>query len=137
MDQDTHRLSEAIHMAMRMHELGARQSGRTSRMVERVRDGEMVVCLNAASARRMTELLRQQGKHRVRVVTSAPQQNEFVSTTAGYSGRLHLDHSFVWEWFSRALIDARNELDGIAKSRDTRASTNDDDLPGDFRPNSG
>lgn len=118
MNDEINRLHEAMGMALRMYEQGARRSGRTTRMIDQVRDGETVVCLNASHARHVQTALRERGLAKVRVFTCAPDMGEFVSTTAGVRGRIHLEHCWVHEWYSAAIIRATREIEGVVASRD-------------------
>ena len=120
MNDDINRMHEALGMALRMYELGARRSGRTTRMVEQVREGETVVCLNEQHARNVRQALQEKGLRDIRVTTCAPNMGNFISTTAGNSGRIHLDHCWVHEWYSAAIIAATRELEAAVASRDTR-----------------
>ena len=128
MNEDINRLHEALGMALRMYELGARRSGRTSRMIEQIRDGETVVCLNQQGARQVQRLLAERGLRSVRITSCAPDLGEFMSTTAGFTGRVHLDHLWVHEWYSAAIIRATKELEGAVDSRDRKSSN----VPVDF-----
>ncbi len=118
MNDEINRLHEARGMALRMYELGARRSGRTTRMVEQVRDGETVVCLNTQHARHVRQALDEKGLRVAKVVTCRPDMGELISTTAGYRGRLHLDHCWVHEWYSAAIIRATKEIEGAVASRE-------------------
>lgn len=128
MNDDINRLYEALGMALRMYDLGARRSGRTSRMIEQIRDGETVVCLNQQGARQVQRLLAERGLRSVRITSCAPDLGEFMSTTAGCTGRVHLDHLWVHEWYSAAIIRATKELEGAVASRDRKPSS----VPPDF-----
>jgi hypothetical protein len=118
LNDEINRLHEAMGMALRMYEQGARRSGRTTRMIDQVREGETVVCFNALHARHVQTALRERGLTNVRVSTCAPDMGEFVSTTAGVRGRIHLDHCWVHEWYSAAIIRATREIEGAVASRD-------------------
>lgn len=106
---------------LRMYELGARGSGRTSRMIEKVRAGEAVVCLNGAHASHVIRVLRERGIV-ARVVTCGPDVGDLARTLDGYRGAVHLDHCWVHEWYSASIINATRDLEGVIASCDRKVS---------------
>jgi hypothetical protein len=117
---DARRLTEALQMALRMYDAGARRSGRTTRMIESVREGDAVVCLNQAHAREIRRLLDDRGLKRVSILTAPGHLGELGHVTAR-SNRLHIDHCWLHEYFMNEISRAENNIEALVKSREHSA----------------
>lgn len=93
----------------------ARRTGRTSRMLDRLKDGDQVVTLSSREADRLRRLAKER-KLDVRIVTvSEPHPGAVLATvrTAPRMGHTYFDHLWVEAFFERAIADAARDLDQL------------------------
>ena len=80
----------------------ARVSGRTTTMINMVKDGDRVVFLNQREANRVDSLLRERGI-KAHCIVASPTIPEEVYRLGTPRGRLIFDHSWVEEYYRRTL----------------------------------
>ncbi len=87
--------------ALQLFEIASRGCGRTSRMIERVADGDLIIVATGEEQRRVRKLLTEAGKPDVRVVAADRGMPHSRAT-----GRVFFDHSWVLAHFTSAVEDA-------------------------------
>lgn len=106
---------------------GARRTGRTTVLVESVKDGDRIVFTNAREADRVGRLLKERGVDvQCLVIDPATPQRVFEYGTS--AGRTIFDHSWVEQHYLIAINEASSRLDHFEREvsgygeahRDTR-----------------
>ncbi|MBJ7550763.1 hypothetical protein [Marinomonas ostreistagni] len=93
---------------------GARRSGRTSRMLDLVRSGDVILCLGCGEAESLRKDLKKRDISDVRVIT----KDQFYGRAGGgYAsrdiGRVHFTHEFVEDYYHCVLHRADESLRDI------------------------
>lgn len=104
-------LAAGLEIYIRM----SRRSGKTTRMIANLKDGDQVVTLHQREADRLRHLLKDR-KLDVRVFAipePKPHAVLKVACTAGGRGRTHFDHAWVEAFFSRAIENAASDFDQL------------------------
>lgn len=115
---DAKNIHEALKTALQLYEISCRGHGRTFRMLESVKPGDMILCLGSLAAHNLRVLLKERGIESVRVRICDPDADSAHVATAGLAGRIHLDHMWVHAFFMKVLSDAVNRIDLIENGRD-------------------
>lgn len=93
-----------------MFELGARRTGRTSRLLEQVQDGDRIICLDR-DRRLLEQQLRDMGKSRVSVGSCQPDPVLLLKKFGTMPrGRTFVDHEWCRAYFALAINQARQDL---------------------------
>ncbi len=107
------RYGMALRVALEAVEIGARRSGRTTRMLDQVRDGDVVVCATAREVDRLTRLL---AERRIKArVTMAAGHYDVPRPRA--PGRIHFDHDWLRLRYLDAIEGVRIDLEQFAPPR--------------------
>lgn len=93
---------------------GARSTGRTSRMLDLVRSGDVILCLCISEAETMRKALRKRAIDNVRVIDKNAFYEGAGRAAAGRDvGRVHFTHEFVEDHYQVALHRADESLRDI------------------------
>lgn len=92
----------------------ARQTGRTTSLVESVKDGDRIIFANSAEANRVRRLCKERDVQ-VECVVVAPETPERVFELGTPPGRTLFDHSWVEQRYLVAIERVGNEIDYIEK----------------------
>lgn len=107
-----------IGAAMRgMHEVytqSARQTGRSTSLLDSLKDGDRVVCLVPQEARRLEGLARERGL-KVEFVTCPVGDAQRLFEHGTPQGRTIFDHTWVEAYYLRRLEDAERDIDRLQK----------------------
>lgn len=107
---DEYGFGAAAQAGLRMFEQCARQSGRTMRMIERVKDGDQIVVLLEREAKRLRSLLPEAKKPGV-VVIVINEHMDVEGRVRRPAGRTFFDHEWQRMFFERAIQRAARELE--------------------------
>lgn len=105
---DEYGIGSAASMGLHLYEASSRGTGRTTRMVERLRDDDQVVCRSAKEAERIRRLLKDAGKSTK--VVSVQHASDLYDRTQRAKGRTYFDHDWVHQYFVDAVKDAEDNL---------------------------
>lgn len=109
-------IGAAIRGAINIYFRCARQTGRTTSLVESVQDGDRVVFADHQEARRVQRLWRERGVEvGYAVVDPKTPERLFELEYGPAKGRTIFDHSWVEQWYEIALNRASSELDTLAR----------------------
>ncbi len=106
----------------------ARGTGRTTRLVESLKDGDCVITCTIKEARVLERLIRQRSLT-VNVKVVDPKNPESLFEMGTQQGRLIFDHTWVEQRYRIAIFDTANWMDGLQqrlggydhRHRETRA----------------
>lgn len=102
-------IGAAVRGAVHIYFQSARGTGRTSTLVESLKDGDRVVFTNQAEARRVERLLRDRGVEAECIVVSMREPGAIFKRGTS-QGRTILDHTWVEQFYLNALEDAQRHL---------------------------
>lgn len=88
----------------------ARQTGRTTSLVESVKDGDRIMFTDNREAERVKRLCMERGV-KVECIVVSPQKPEGVFQLGTPQGRALFDHSWVEQYFLNAIERAQQEID--------------------------
>lgn len=89
---------------------GARRSGRTTALVETVRDGDRIIFLNPREAHRVQRLVEERGV-KCECVVLGPEHAEWIFGRPPSEGRTIFDHTWVEAYYAAAIMRAGEEID--------------------------
>jgi len=102
-------IGAAMRGVMGVYFTGARQTGRTTAMIEAVNDGDRIIFADSKEAARVERLLLHRGKS-VTCLTISPRDSRFFNIGTG-QGRTIFDHSWVEHYYLNAIDTAGKEID--------------------------
>lgn len=112
---DEYGFFSATVIGLNMFDGLSRASGRTTRLVERVEDGDQIVCPTTGIANHVSRMLHDAGKKKVRVfsvpVSSVPMSR--VGTSP--NGRTFFDHTWVSDFLLCRLNEAKADLNVFSR----------------------
>lgn len=98
---DEYGLFAAVKAGFHTFSMMARRTGRTTRMIERIKDGDVLICSTSDERRDLEWRLRQAGKDKVKIVVQDPTKR-FDNPALWTNGEVHFDH---W-WVEQRIADA-------------------------------
>lgn len=105
-------IGAAVQGAFEIYVTSARGTGRTTSLIESLKDGDRVIFINSAEARRVEILCAERGlKIETQVIDPRTPAKVFERNTA--QGRVIFDHTWVEEFYRLALQSAGRELDHL------------------------
>lgn len=104
-------IGAAIYGAVRIYTITSRRTGRTTSLVESLKDGDRVVFATDEEARRVARLCMDLGVKIDTVVLGDRHPSELCRERGVSQGRTLFDHSWVERWYLRAIEEAQKELD--------------------------
>ena len=105
-------IGTATQAAFEIYAVSARQTGRTTSLVESLKDGDRVIFTNSVEARRVEIMCEDRGiKIETQVVDPRIPSEVFNNCTA--QGRVIFDHSWVEEFYRLSLQKASEEIDHL------------------------
>lgn len=111
---DAFGIGQAIKGMVLTYFSASRRTGRTTSLVESLKDGDRVVCLEPNEARRLRSLSAERRvKVNVVVIDSGRADEVFQHGTP--EGRLIFDHSWVEAYYMRAIEQATREIDHLQR----------------------
>ncbi len=92
-----------------------RQTGRTTTLVESLKDGDRVICPNSSVVRHVEKLCKQRGLD-VQVLLIPPGDAHKVLEYGTAQGRCLFEHTWVEEYYRQAISRASNEISHLQAS---------------------
>lgn len=108
--------SSAARLAIELHDMGSRGSGRSMRLIERATKGDLIVTVNEREAARLSRLLKQRDKPdvQVRVLPSNDGILAFQGTLS--RGRVWFDHLWLQEFYTNRISRADKDLERLQEA---------------------
>lgn len=107
-------ISTAVRCMVEVYCQTARRTGRTTQMLDGLKDGDRVVCLTANEARRLESLCRERGL-RVSFKVLDPLYSMKIFDSGSSDGRTVFDHSWVEQYFRQSLEMAERHFDKLQR----------------------
>lgn len=109
---DQYGIGPALQAAMQMYFHHSRHTGRTTRMLDAVQEGDTVVCANESAMKAARNLFYARGVRDVKFVAveKATLRGTMDVLRGNYSGRFHFDHTFVERFYAAALERAHGDF---------------------------
>jgi hypothetical protein len=103
-------IGAAIRAATMMYAQSARRTGRTTSLIESVKDGDRICFSSHQEARHVKALCADRGV-RVECVVVSPSHPEQLLDLGTAQGRTLMDHSWVEQYYIAAIERAQAEID--------------------------
>lgn len=103
-------IGAAVEGAVRIYLQSARRTGRTTSLVESVKDGDKIVFLDGRESERVKRLCLERGV-KVDCVVIDPNSPERLFERGTPQGRTVFDHSWVEAYYLAALSRAKDDID--------------------------
>jgi len=108
-------IGHAMQAMVRVYIQGARQTGRTTSLLESLKDGDRVVCATPKHAGDLERRCRQRGLQ-VDVVVVEPQQaHDDIFKRAPAVGRTVFDHAWIELYYQHVLERAARDIDFLQR----------------------
>ena len=107
---DFYGIGAALHGAFEILMRASRATGRTTHMIESVKEGDRICFARAQEAERVRRLLQSRGIKGVECIVVNPRTPHDLMGRGTAQGRLIFDHGWVEEFYSRALEQATAEV---------------------------
>jgi hypothetical protein len=107
---DAFGIGNAVKGAVEVLFMSARRTGRTTALLEALKDGDRVVCANEASARHMIYELRKWRKKVNVFVVPVKEPNRLFSRPPS-DGRTVFDHVWVEDYYRAQIEEAAKDID--------------------------
>ena len=102
---------------MEIFDLGSRRTGRTTRLLDQVQNGDRIICLDR-DRRHLQEALSRMGKARVAVESCAPEIDAAArKLVRRIEGRTFVDHEWSRAFFGASVARAQIELTRLLEAR--------------------
>lgn len=95
---DIYGIKASALAGLHVYEQAARQSGRTSRMIERVTSDDQIVVLSDQHKHVLQRLLREQGKM-PKIIVCSPAEDLLRRVGTAPRGTTHFEHDWVYQLF--------------------------------------
>lgn len=106
--------------------ISARRTGRTSLLVDNVRDGDTVVFTNEREAKRVAEMVKARGKT-IKTLVASPTYLHRLMQGPPARERFVFDHSWLEEAYTNAIHETALALDSISRHMSARESEQEDE----------
>lgn len=105
-------ISTAMRCMAEVYFTTARRTGRTTQMLDGLKDGDRIVCLDANEARRLKGLLAERSL-KVEVLSCQPHNYGELFEQGTPQGRTVFDHCWIEEHFRRSLENSERHIDRL------------------------
>lgn len=110
-------ISAMLETMLHVYINSKRQSGRTTRMISSLDDGDTIVCTNSAHARILQMQIQQEHGKIVRCIAAAPHRIEqYIDTLRGLPGNVVFDHTWIEDYYQHQIECASLHLQQIHKN---------------------
>ena len=106
-------ISRALISATRIYFNCSRNSGRTTSLVESLKEGDRVVFTNVREAERVLRLAKQRGVSITYLVNNPKEPGDFLRNSE-MPGRTIFDHSWVENFYLNRLKEAESDVGSLA-----------------------
>jgi hypothetical protein len=107
-------IGAALQLALRMYVQGARQTGRTTSLIESLKDGDRVVCLDNREAKRLEGLCRER-RIKVKCVAVSRHDAESLFHSGTPEGRTIFEHTWIEAFYEMTLRRAAEQIDHLER----------------------
>ena len=107
-------IGAAIEGAVRIYLRSARGTGRTTSLVESVKNGDRLVFSDSREAERVRHLCEERGL-KVECVVIDPKYPQRIFERGSSQGRTIFDHSWIEEYYLNVIDKAQKEIDHLEK----------------------
>jgi len=108
-------IGAAIQGAARVYFQSARRTGRTTSLVESVKDGDRIVFTDSREAERVRRLCQERGVQ-INCIVVDPKAPERVFERSTSEGRTIFDHSWVEQMYMQAIERTQQEIDHLERN---------------------
>jgi hypothetical protein len=105
-------ISTAMRSMVEVYFTTARRTGRTTQMLDSLKDGDRIVCIDLREAQRLQNLLAER-ELKVKVLTCHPDNPRDLFSVGTPEGRTVFDHSWVEQYFRNTLARAEADIDKL------------------------
>lgn len=103
-------IGQAMQSMARVYAQSARRTGRTTSLLESLKDGDRVVFIDSREADRIRRLCKERGLD-VECIVLPPEQPHRLLERGMSSGRTLFDHSWVERYYIHAMERCQEEID--------------------------
>lgn len=107
-------IGAAIHGAARVYFQSARRTGRTTALLDNLKDGDRVCCATSDEARHLERQCKERGLQ-VQVITLPINAAHAIFERGTPEGRTIFDHGWVERYYLEALENARATIDHLQR----------------------
>lgn len=107
-------IGNAVVALLQVHQNAARQTGRTTSLIESLHDGDRVVVLTGQERRRIEQLLAER-KLDVKVIVVDPREPRDIFKHSTSRGRTLFEHTWVEAFYLQRISDAQHDLDRLQR----------------------
>lgn len=107
-------IGSAIAGAVAIYLRSSRGTGRTTSLVESVKDGDRIVFSVASEAKRVQRLCEERGV-KVECIVIDPKSPQRIFERGTSQGRTIFDHSWVEQYYLHAIEDAQKDIDRLER----------------------
>lgn len=107
-------IGAAVQGALRILAVSARRTGRSTSLLDSLRDGDRIVFLDAAESQRMARLARER-KLQVECIVLPVDCAEGLFHRPPSDGRTLFDHSWVEAFYMRAIDQCEKQIDHLQR----------------------
>lgn len=103
----------------------SRGTGRTELLIDSLKDGDRIICLERAEAMRIKCIAKARGVN-IDTIACAPERIERMLNLRNFPGHTAFDHAWIEAYYDMVLQDAGRDFDSLQKrlsSRDLDKST--------------
>ncbi|SEG15305.1 hypothetical protein [Marinobacterium lutimaris] len=105
-------IGNALQAMVRIYTQSARRTGRTTLMLDSLKDGDRVVCRSSNEARRLKNLVRERGLD-VGCIVVSPECPERLFDYGTPQGRTVFDHDWVESYYELSLARAVSDIERL------------------------
>lgn len=107
-------IGQAIRGAAQVYIQASRRTGRTTSLLQSLKNGDRVVCSNEQERRRLRELCRER-RLEVDVIVVPHSDPSLLFQRGTPEGRTIFDHSWVEAYYLAAIEQCQRDIDGLQK----------------------
>lgn len=107
-------ISTAVRSMVEVYSATARQTGRTTKLLDGLKDGDRVICLDGREGKRLEGLCRERGL-KVKVLACGVKTVNEPFQAGTSQGRTVFEHTWVEEFFRYRLQEAEEDLSHLQR----------------------
>ena len=111
---DNFGIGAALKAVANIYFMSARKSGRTTAMIDGLKNGDQVIFSNAQEAYRVQRLCREKGID-VKCISVEPHKFHAAGKFYNARGRTIFDHSWIEQYYLKTLYAVESEIDWLQK----------------------
>lgn len=119
---DTYNIANSMRVGLEMLMQGARQSGRTTRMLDGLKDGDRIITSDTRNVRILQNQARQRGLNVEVIFWSVKEMHCNIYRLKKSAGRTVFDHVFIENFWKTRIADIERELVAIEQEVDLKTS---------------